>query len=45
MLTNMTNTDLIYSIVEQLLTGSIDGVSITAQALSGGRAVQNFKES
>lgn len=38
MITNFTNTDLVYNIIEQLLTGSIDGTSITAQALSGGRA-------
>ena len=33
-----TRTDLVYNIVEQTLTGSIDSVSICAQAGSGGRA-------
>lgn len=30
--------DLVYNIVEQTLQGRIDGVAITAQAVSGGRA-------
>ncbi len=38
MITNITGTDLVYNIVEELLTGFIDGTSITAQAVSGGRA-------
>jgi len=33
-----TRTDLLYNIVEQTLVGSIDGVSISARAGSGGRA-------
>jgi hypothetical protein len=33
-----TRTDLVYNIVEQTLTGSVDGVSISATAGSGGRA-------
>jgi hypothetical protein len=33
-----TRTDLVYNIVEQTLAGTIDGVSITAQAGAGGRA-------
>src|SRR3954469_15036364 len=33
-----TRTDLLYNIVEETLVGSIDGVSISAQAGSGGRA-------
>ena len=38
MLYTTTGTDLLYNIVEELLTGRIDGVSITAHAGSGGRA-------
>lgn len=38
-----TRTDLIYNIVEQTLAGSIDGVSINAQAGSGGRAGSRHK--
>ena len=38
MLTNYTGTDLVYNIVEELLSGSIDGVSISAHVGSGGRA-------
>ena len=33
-----TRTDLVYNIVEQTLTGTVDGVSISATAGSGGRA-------
>lgn len=33
-----TRTDLVYNIVELTLTGTIDGVSISADAGSGGRA-------
>lgn len=33
-----THTDLVFNIVEQTLTGSIDGVKINARAGSGGRA-------
>ena len=43
MISNITGTDLVYNIVEELLTGSIDGVSITAQAVSGGRAGSKMK--
>ena len=38
MLANATGTDLVYNIVEGLLSGRIDGVVITAGAGSGGRA-------
>jgi hypothetical protein len=34
----VTGTDLAYNIVEQILDGSIDGVSISAHAVAGGRA-------
>jgi hypothetical protein len=34
----MTDTDLMYNIVEQLLEGEIDGQAIHARAVSGGRA-------
>ncbi len=37
------NTDLVYNIVEQTITGSIDGVSVVAQAVSGGRAGSKLK--
>ena len=43
MISNITGTDLVYNIVEELLTGSIDGVSITAQVVSGGRAGSKMK--
>jgi hypothetical protein len=36
-------TDLVYNIVEQVLSGAIDGVSILAQAGSGGRAGSKTK--
>ncbi len=38
MLYGMTETDLTYNIVEHLLEGIVDGQSIHAQAVSGGRA-------
>ena len=38
MLSIGTGTDLVYNIVEQVLSGEIDGVTITAHAGSGGRA-------
>lgn len=38
MITGFTDTDLAYNIVENLLVGKIDGVSISSQAVSGGRA-------
>jgi hypothetical protein len=38
-----TRTDLLYNIVEGTLVGSIDGVSISAQAGSGGRAGSKTK--
>jgi hypothetical protein len=38
MLFSTTGTDLVYNIVEEQLTGLIDGVSIDAYAGSGGRA-------
>jgi len=38
-----TRTDLLYNIVEQTLVGAIDGVPITAQAGSGGRAGSKTK--
>jgi hypothetical protein len=37
------NTDLVYNIVEQTIAGSIDGVSVVAQAVSGGRAGSKLK--
>ena len=33
-----TNTDLVYNVVEQTLTGKIDDTTINARAVSGGRA-------
>ena len=33
-----TQTDLVYNIVEESLTGKIDGTAISARAVSGGRA-------
>jgi hypothetical protein len=36
-------TDLVFNIVEQLLTGSIDGTHIDARAVSGGRAGSKTK--
>jgi len=38
MLSIMTRTDLVYNIVEGVLSGAIDGTSICAQAGAGGRA-------
>lgn len=38
MLNQTTQTDLTYNIVEELLTGAIDGTSISAHGVSGGRA-------
>jgi hypothetical protein len=38
MMTGYTGTDLVYNILEQQLVGEIDGVSISAYAVSGGRA-------
>ena len=38
MLQELTGTDLVFNIVEQLLTGSIDRTSISAHVVSGGRA-------
>jgi len=38
MLHHHTGTDLTYNIVEQMLTGTIDGTSICAHVVSGGRA-------
>lgn len=38
MLTYKTGTDFTFNIVEQLLSGRLDGVSFTAHAVSGGRA-------
>ena len=43
MLTNFTSTDLVYNIVEELLSGSIDGTFISAYAVSGGRAGSKMK--
>jgi hypothetical protein len=34
----VTGTDLVYNIVEEYLEGTIDGVSISAHAVAGGRA-------
>jgi hypothetical protein len=36
-------TDLIYNIVEQLLAGTIDGTSVSAHVVSGGRAGSKTK--
>lgn len=38
MFNTMTDTDLVYNIVEELLLGSIDGVFISSRSVSGGRA-------
>lgn len=38
MLITLTGTDLIYNIVEAQLSGIIDGIAISAYAVSGGRA-------
>jgi hypothetical protein len=38
-----TDTDLVYNIIEQTLTGSVDGISISAHAGSGGRAGSKTK--
>ena len=38
MINAITDTDLVYNIVEELLAGSISGVFINARAVSGGRA-------
>ena len=38
MLTDFTATDLAYNIVEQLLVGKIDGTTISAHVVAGGRA-------
>jgi hypothetical protein len=43
MLHYSTGTDLVYNIVEELLNGRLDGVSITAHAGSGGRAGSKTK--
>jgi len=37
-LNELTRTDLVFNIVEQLLVGAIDGVKISANAVAGGRA-------
>ena len=34
----LTDTDLVYNVVEELLTGEIDGKRINARSVSGGRA-------
>jgi hypothetical protein len=44
MLSHVTGTDLTYNIVEERLTGVIDGVAITAHAGSGGRAGSKAKD-
>ena len=43
MLKYYTGTDLTYNIVEHSLSGTIDGVTITAYAVSGGRAGSKTK--
>jgi hypothetical protein len=43
MLQFATETDLVYNIVEQMLSGRLDGVTITAHAGSGGRAGSKTK--
>jgi hypothetical protein len=42
-LTQQTGTDFVYNILEEVLVGSLDGTSITAHVVSGGRAGSKTK--